>query len=209
MSDNVDADQIDRSGLSTPRTTMAGFGRPVLPPDAPLAGTPGISLRRLLFLLTAMLLLPALLLSVGMMWMQYQTDRTRGEAQLLEQAHDLARLVDREFARAEGGASTLAASEALAQGNLDAFDSEMRRTHDLLSQSLPVKETNKIAFFDADGIRRLYTVWPKGEHRVGKRGLPYVVRAIASGQSQNSDLITDPQAGSCPCLRSPGTSHGA
>ena len=139
MAGGGDSDQVFRPGPSTPRTATAGFCSPTPPANAKRPSRPGISLRRLLFNLTAILLLPALLLSVGLMLMQYQTDRTRAEAQLLEQAHGLARLVDREFARAEGVALALAASEALAQGNLDAFDSEMRRTHDLLSDSLPAK----------------------------------------------------------------------
>ncbi len=158
----------------------------------------GTSLARCLMLLTAALLLPSMLLGSGMLWMQYRADRARAEAQLVEQARSMARLVDREFARAEGVALALAASDALARGDLDTFDGEMRTTNDLLSGGLPTGEKNKIAFFDEEGMRRLYTVWPRGGRRTGGRGLPYVLDAISSGWPQDSDLINDPASGP-PC----------
>src|SRR5689334_5622545 len=68
----------------------------------------------------AALLIPALMLGAGTLWLQDRADRARAEDQLVHQARSLARLVDREFDRAEGIAVALANSAALARSDLGA-----------------------------------------------------------------------------------------
>ena len=152
--------------------------------------------RRLLLLVLA-IVAPLILFRATTLWLEYAAGREQAEARLVGQARSMARLVDLEFDRVEGVALGLAASSALARGDLDGFDAEMRTAGDRLSAALrPGNAKPKLSLFAASGDRLLYTAWAPGERPDGVPGLPYVQAAIASGQTRTSDLIL---SGDPPC----------
>lgn len=155
-----------------------------VPADTPRQGSP-LSLR--LVLLVGAVSVPLILLGAGALRLEYEADRDRAEAQLVEQARSLARLVDGEFDRVETAALTLAASSTLARGDLSAFAQEMSAARNLISGG-----GTEIALYDLSGLRLLGPARPGEETRRDAPDLAYVRAAIASGQPRKSDLIALP-----------------
>ncbi|MFO1027963.1 MAG: response regulator [Acetobacteraceae bacterium] len=138
---------------------------------------------------------PLTLVGVATLWVQYRTERTRAEMQLVEQARAVAQLVDREFQRMETAVRVLASSSALARNDLAAFANELLATRSLLSAGLPAgTEPVRIRVLDAEGRLRLDTYVLDGGVAF-QRGLPHAQTAIATGRTQISDLQIGPITG--------------
>jgi PAS domain S-box-containing protein len=133
------------------------------------------------------------LLGVAGLWVQGHSERSRAEAQLVEQARTLAWLVDREFERTQDAVRLLAASGVLARGDLETFSRDLRAASELLSAGLPPGTTPaRIGLLDAEGTRRLDT-WAADGQGGGQRGSRAALASIASGNLQVSDLFVGPR----------------
>jgi PAS domain S-box-containing protein len=152
-----------------------------------------VSLAGNLIVLVAAVALPLMVLGAGALWLQYLDQRTSAEAQLVEHARMIARLVDREIGRAQVVAETLAAAVPVARGDLDALEGEFRAAQNLLATSLPPgAPLPMLSLLDAQGRRLLHTSWAPGERRQSLYGTPLSFAAIAEGRPQLSDLFTGP-----------------
>jgi PAS domain S-box-containing protein len=149
------------------------------------------SLPKRLMLLVAVVSVPLGALGATALWTQFQAERTRSEVQLVGQAHALAQAVDREFDRAKVAAQTLAASSALARGDMDAFEGELRAACDLLSSGLPPgAQPVVVRLVWADGTRGLDTARPPGARNTGQvPDRPHLRAALTSGKAGISDLF--------------------
>ena len=98
----------------------------------PRPGPASTSMSRRLLPLVMVIAIPLTLVWTGSHWMQYRTERARAEAQLVEQARAVARLVDREFEEALAVARTLAGSSTLQLGDLAAFGRELVLARNML-----------------------------------------------------------------------------
>ena len=150
----------------------------------------GLSLASNLVVLVAVVALPLMVLGGAALWLQYLNQRTSAEAQLVEQARSIALLVDREFERTRAVAETLAAAVAVARGDLNAIERELRAASDLLAADSPPGSPRPIlSLIDAHGAWLLHTEWAPGERRTGLHGTPVALSAVAEGRPVISDLF--------------------
>ncbi|WP_158292260.1 PAS domain S-box protein [Paracraurococcus ruber] len=142
-----------------------------------------------MLLLVGAIALPLMAIGAGTLWLNYRGDRARAEAQLLEQARGLARLVDSQFEQAEVVARTLAASPTLARGDLEAFKGELRAARDALSAGVPPgTPPAMLSLLDTEGARLLDTRASDGNGN-GLQGLPHALAAAETGLPQVSNLF--------------------
>ena len=121
-------------------------------------------------------------------WQARGAVRARAEDQLLHQAKANAIVVDAEFQRIETGLHALAASAALARGDMDAVEAEMRSLSHQIG-GVP------IGLAAADGRQILWTLWPLGEKRPGAALPPGLAPLVASRRTEIGDLSVPHGAG--------------
>jgi signal transduction histidine kinase/ActR/RegA family two-component response regulator len=160
-----------------PGTDTRPGGRPAAP-----------TLRSRLFLLVAAVAVPLLLLGAAVIYDSYLGERARAEERLRAQALALASVLDREVGQVRAVLSTLAASSALAAGDLVAFDHEMR------AASVSLRGAG-IALIDRDNRQVLATVWPLGERRTGKQGPEQLREVFQTGRPALTDLFRGRNSG--------------
>ena len=159
-------------------------------------GRRSASLTHNLIVLVASVALPLMLLGTSALWLQYRNERQLAEAQLVEHARSLARLVDREIDATRAVAEALAATVPAAHGDLDVLEAEFRATRDRLAANLSVGESAQIiTLLDSRGTWLLNTAWPPGQRRTGVPATSLARAAIAQGRPQLSDLFNGPSAG--------------
>jgi PAS domain S-box-containing protein len=141
-----------------------------------------------LLLLVAAVVVPLSTLTGFVVWQARGSVRARAEDQLLHQAKANAIVVDAEFQRVETGLRALAASTALARGDMDAVEAEMRS---LARQIGGVP----IALATADGREIICTLWPPGERRPDAAPRPELVPLIASRRTEIDNLAPLPSIG--------------
>ncbi len=132
------------------------------------------TVRARLLRLAALLLLPGLAISTLLTWQVFVTAHAGAQAALREAARGLDELVDREFVQAEVLLRTLAATQELQRGDMQAFDSLARATAVL---------GGAVVLSDETGQEQLDTGYP-----VGAR-LPLQLPA-ADWQAQAADSPT-------------------
>ena len=153
----------------------------------------GHTLAGKLVVLVAAVALPLMTLGAGALLLQYRTQRASAEAQSLEQARTIARLVDREIERAEAVAETLAAAVPAVRGDLEALEGELRTAQRLLAANLlPDAPLPTVTLLDARGHLLLHTAWAPAERRQGLPGTQLGLTAITQGRPQLSDLFFEP-----------------
>ncbi|WP_254454356.1 transposase [Siccirubricoccus sp. G192] len=123
------------------------------------------TLRGRLLLLVGFVTLALLAFAILAVWQDYKAEREHAEEQLRDQATALALAVDREFDRAEAAMSILATSAALARGDLETFEAEMRAASARLGGE-------PIALTTPDGRQVLNTLWAPGGAPVQHPGVP-------------------------------------
>ena len=150
---------------------------------AATARRPRRSLRDMLVLLVAVVGLPLMALDVAAVWSGQARARARAEAELLERVRGLAHRLDAEFRAVQGVLDGLGASAALARGDLDTFEGEMR-TVSARAGGAPVTLVSRA------GRVVLTTAWAPGERRGGVPAPEDARRVVASGQPGVSNLFT-------------------
>ncbi|MFC7478268.1 sensor histidine kinase [Dankookia sp. GCM10030260] len=125
---------------------------------------------------------PLLALAAAAVWHAQDGTRARAEDALLGQTRALALAVDREFDRAEALLDGLAASSALARGDLDAVEGELRAASAKFGDAT-------ISLVAADGRMALMTAWALGERRTGVRAPEAAQWVLASGRAEITDLF--------------------
>jgi two-component sensor histidine kinase len=125
---------------------------------------------------------PLLALAAAAVWRAQDGTRARAEDALLGRTRALAFAVDREFDRAEVLLEGLAASSALARGDLDAIEGELRAASARFGDAA-------LSLVAADGRMALMTVWALGERRAGVRAPEAAQRVLASGRAEVTDLF--------------------
>ena len=141
-----------------------------------------------LLLLVAAVVVPMSTLTGFVVWQARDAVRDRAEDQLLHQAKANAIAVDAEFGRIETGLRALAASAALARGDLDAVEAEMRSLARQMGDA-------PIALAAADGRKVLCTLWPAGDRRPGATVRAGLVPLVASGRTEIADISVFPDTG--------------
>ncbi|MBD0272847.1 MAG: hypothetical protein ICV73_13070, partial [Acetobacteraceae bacterium] len=141
-----------------------------------------------LLLLVAAVVVPLSTLTGFVVWQARGSVRARAEDQLLHQAQANAIVVDAEFQRVETGLRALAASAALARGDMDAVEAEMRSLARQIGGA-------PIALATADGREVLSTLWPPGERRPDAAPRPGLVPLIASRRTEIDNLAPLPSTG--------------
>ncbi|MBV1800523.1 sensor histidine kinase [Siccirubricoccus sp. G192] len=139
------------------------------------------TLRGRLLLLVGFVTLALLAFAILAVWQDYKAEREHAEEQLRDQATALALAVDREFDRAEAAMSILATSAALARGDLETFEAEMRAASARLGGE-------PIALTTPDGRQVLNTLWAPGERRSNIQGSLTTRRVFTSGNTEVSNL---------------------
>ncbi|MBV1800304.1 cache domain-containing protein [Siccirubricoccus sp. G192] len=139
------------------------------------------TLRGRLLLLVGFVTLALLAFAILAVWQDYKAEREHAEEQLRDQATALALAVDREFDRAEAAMSILATSAALARGDLETFEAEMRAASARLGGE-------PIALTTPDGRQVLNTLWAPGERRSNIQGSLTTRRVFTSGRTEVSSL---------------------
>src|SRR5918998_6744948 len=134
-----------------------------------------------LLLLVAAVVVPLSTLTGFVVWQARGSVRARAEDQLLHQARANAIVVDAEFQRVETGLRALAASSALARGDMGAVEAEMRSMARHLGDA-------PIGLAAADGREVLCTLWPPGERRPDAALRPELVPLVASRGAKIGDL---------------------
>ena len=140
------------------------------------------SLAQRLSLLVAAVAVPLLALAAAAVWHAQDGTRARAEDALLGRTRALALAVDREFDRAEMLLEGLAASSALARGDLDSVEGEMRAASARFGDAT-------LSLVAADGRMALMTAWALGERRTGVRAPEAAHRVLASGRAEVTDLF--------------------
>jgi PAS domain S-box-containing protein len=169
---------------------IAGLRRCVLSGGQVPGRHRSVPLIRHMLMLIAAVTVPLMALGAGTLWLQYTHDRDQAEAQLIEHARTIARLVDGEFERAATVARTLAASTALARNDLTAFELELRAAAANLSSGAPPdQQPTLITLLDADGFWRLNTAWPPGARRQDVPASPTMRAVVMEGRMRFSDLV--------------------
>ncbi|MDO9714317.1 sensor histidine kinase [Paracraurococcus lichenis] len=146
------------------------------------------SLAQRLSLLVAAVALPLLALATIAVWRGQSEARVRADGTLLGRARALALAVEREFDRAEALLDGLAASSALARGDLDAFEGEMRAASARFGGAI-------VTLVAIDGRMALMTSWAPGERRAGIRAPDAAQRVLASGRAEITDLFRGAMTG--------------
>ncbi|MBD0273466.1 MAG: PAS domain-containing protein, partial [Acetobacteraceae bacterium] len=141
-----------------------------------------------LLLLVAAVVVPLSTLTGFVVWQARGSVRARAEDQLLHQAKANAIVVDAEFQRVETGLRALAASAALARGDTDAVEAEMRSLARQIGGA-------PIALATADGREVLSTLWPPGERRPDAAPRPELAPLIASRRTEIDNLAPSPAVG--------------
>ena len=171
---------------------LPGLARP---PKARAAGDgtrPASPLARRLLLLVAAVALPLLGLAAWTVWTAQDGVRARAEEALLSRVRALALAFERDFDRAWTVLDVLAASPALARGDLAAFEEEMRAASAVFGGA-------PVTLVAADGTIALSTLRPPGEHPArgggGIRAPDAALRVIAAGRGEGADLFRAPLTG--------------
>ncbi len=141
-----------------------------------------------LLLLVAAVVVPLSTLTGFVVWQARGSVRARAEDQFLHQAKANAIVVDAEFQRVETGLRALAASAALARGDMDAVEAEMRSLARQFGGA-------PIGLADATGRLILCTLWSPGERRPDAALRPELVPLVASGRAEIGNLATLSAAG--------------
>ncbi|GAA0586385.1 hypothetical protein GCM10009416_26010 [Craurococcus roseus] len=141
-----------------------------------------------LLLLVAAVVVPMSTLTGFVVWQARGAVRARAEDQLLHQARANAIAVDAEFQKVETGLRALAASAALARGDMDAVEGEMR------SLSRQAGGTT-IVLAAADGRKMLCTCWPAGERRPDATVRPGLAPLVASRRAEVDNMAVLPDTG--------------
>ncbi len=149
---------------------------------------PQTTLARRLGLLVAAVALPLLALATWSVWESQASFRDQAERALLERLQTIAAAVEREFDRAEVVLQSLAASSAMARGDLAAVEHDMRAVS-VAFDGLPV------VLVGPDGNILLATLWPPGERRAGIPAPPEARELIATGRSGVTNLFRAPLTG--------------
>jgi PAS domain S-box-containing protein len=139
-------------------------------------------------LLVAALVVPLSTLTGFVVWQARDSVRARAEDQLLHRARAKALVVDAEFQRIETGLRALAASDALARGDMDAVEGEMRSLARQVGGA-------PIGLATADGREVLDTVWPAGEKQPDATLRPELVPLVASRRTEIDNLARLPATG--------------
>ena len=164
------------------------FGADSVANALPIRGEPAPrrqarSLRGMLMLLVAAVALPLIALNAAAVWSGQARARARAEAELLERVRGLAHRLDAEFRAVQGMLDGLGASAALARGDLDTFEGEMR-TLSARAGGAPVTLVSR------SGYIVLTTAWAPGERRSGVRAPEDARRTVESGRPGVTDLFT-------------------
>ncbi|WP_198382348.1 sensor histidine kinase [Roseomonas sp. KE2513] len=94
----------------------------------------------------------------------------------------MALAVDAEFNRAEALLNGISASSALARGDLDSFEGEMRAASALFGGAV-------LTLVTIEGRIALLTAWAPGERRVGVQAPDQALQVLASGRVEVSNLF--------------------
>jgi len=129
----------------------------------------------MLMLLVAAVALPLIALDVAAVWSGLARARERAEAELLERVRGLAHRLDAEFRAVQSVLDGLGASAALARGDLDTFEGEMR-TVSARAGGAPVTLVSR------SGRVVLTTAWAPGERRSGVRAPEDAQQVVESGR---------------------------
>ncbi len=140
-----------------------------------------LTLRGLLLVLVASVVIPALVLGGIGLWRVQAEERARAAERLLAQAHGMALLLDSEFARAETLLRVLAGSPSLARGDLDEFRAAMSAASAVFGEA-------HIGLVDATGTIVLRTNWAAGERHAKALASQTARRALISGETEIGDL---------------------
>ena len=173
------------SGESSPRFRLPRYHRSVKPRARPA--------RSILFHLVALVAavgLPLIVIGAGALWIQYQAQRSQAEAQIVDRAKLLARLVDARLSRIEQVARTIAQSAA--QGNAADLQAEIEHVNAALEVDLVGSRGPEIVITDPQGAALFDSVAPG---RRDYRALPEIKAAIAARQAGMLDLLVDRQTG--------------
>jgi signal transduction histidine kinase len=138
--------------------------------------------------LVAAVAAPLILLAAVGVWYAYASQRDRQQAALLSRAEAAAAMVDQAFDSALAALRVLAASQALAAGDLAGFDGEMRRASAVLGGAL-------INLTASDGQVALTTFWPVGVRVAGVQATAFARNVLRDGRPAVSDLVVGPQSG--------------
>lgn len=176
-----------------PAPALPGLARP---PGARAAGDgtgPASPLARRLLLLVAAVALPLLGLAAWAVWTAQDGVRARAEEALLSRVRALALAFERDFDRAWTVLDVLAASPALARGDLAAFAEEMRAASAVFGGA-------PVTLVAADGTIALSTLRPPGQRLArgggsGIRAPDAALRVIAAGRGEATDLFRAPLTG--------------
>ncbi|GAA0580911.1 HWE histidine kinase domain-containing protein [Craurococcus roseus] len=166
--------------MSADVESVAAAPRPAQGQPAPCRASR--SLREILILLVAAVALPLITLNVAAVSSGQARARARAEAELLERVRGLAHRLDAEFRVAQATLDGLGASAALAGGDLETFEGEMR-TVSARNGGAPVTLVNRA------GRVVLTTAWAPGERRVGVPAPEDARRVVASGKAEVSNLF--------------------
>ena len=139
--------------------------------------------RNRLLILVVAILVPSFIgaaLAVAYVYTEQQKDQERGIA---ETGRAFALLVDNEMRHQEGILRTLAASPALAQGDLGEFYDHARRAADSMHAV--------VALYDASGKLVLHTLRPPGQPLVGRdpSNLPALMKRYGAERTLVSDIF--------------------
>ena len=141
-----------------------------------------------LLLLVAAVVMPLSTLTGFVVWQARDAVRARAEDQLLHQAKANALVVEAEFQGIETGLRALAGSAALARGDMEAVEAEMRSLAGRMG-GVP------IGLAAADGQRVLCTLQPSGEGHGSAAIRPELASLIASRRAETGNLLFLPALG--------------
>lgn len=141
-----------------------------------------------LLLLVAAVVLPLSTLTGFVVWQARDSVRARAEDQLLYRARAEASVVDAEFRRIETGLHSLAASSALARGDMAAVEAEMRSLARQIGGA-------PVALATADGREILNTSRPPGDSGPDAAHRPELVPLVASRRTEINHLALLPATG--------------
>jgi hypothetical protein len=141
-----------------------------------------------LVLLVVAVVVPLSTLTGFVVWQAREVVRARTEDGLLHRARASAIVVDAAFQGVETGLRGLAASAALARGDVDAVEVEMRSMARQIGGA-------PIGLATADGRELLSTTWMPGERRTGAALGPGLVALVASRRTEFDNLSPLPASG--------------
>jgi signal transduction histidine kinase len=160
----------------------------VRPPTDPASGTlPSHSIRRQLFIVVAVLVVPAALAATLLLGYTYLQERTAAARQLQTTARALSIVVDRQLGQAEALLRALAASPSLANGDFAAFDRQAREANAIPDSWIVVR--------DADGKQLVNTRLPPGSQLPVDANVSAQRASLLAGGPRISNLILDAPTG--------------